>query len=136
MENCIFCKIVKGDIPSEKVFEDDKIISFMDINPNNKGHTLVITKEHYETFDKIPQELLSELTIVTQKVAKSVSEATSCHGFNIVMNNEKAAGQLVPHVHFHIIPRFENDGVMKSPKTTRYGEGELKEYADSIRKRL
>ena len=80
--------------------------------------------------------MLTELIKVTQNVSKVVSSSTSCHGFNIIMNNKKAAGQVIPHVHFHIIPRFEHDGKINSWKNERYDEGELVEYANSLRKRL
>ena len=133
---CIFCKIVNNEIPSTKIYEDDEILSFMDINPNNKGHCLVIPKKHYETIIDIPEEILKKLIIKTQEVSKSVMDATSCHGFNIVMNNKKASGQLVPHAHFHIIPRFENDNVSSEWKTTKYNENEMQEYANAIKKKL
>ena len=136
MEDCIFCKIVNDEIPSNKVYEDDEILSFMDINPNNKGHCLVITKKHYETIIDIPENELKELILIVQKVSKSVEDATSCHGYNIVMNNKKASGQLVPHVHFHIIPRFENDNVARDWKTTKYNENEIEEYANAIKKKI
>ncbi len=136
MDNCIFCKIIEGKIPSTKVFEDDEVLAFMDINPNNKGHTLVITKDHYEVFTDIPGDKLTKLIKITQKIANAVTQATSCHGFNIFMNNFKAAGQLVPHVHFHVVPRFDKDGVAPPWKKDRYGEGELEEYANAIKKQL
>jgi histidine triad (HIT) family protein len=133
---CIFCKIVNKEIPSTKIYEDEKTLSFMDINPNNKGHCLIITKKHYETLNDIPENELKQLIVIVQKVSKAVVNATSCHGFNIVMNNKKASGQLVPHVHFHVIPRFENDNVMGNWKTTKYNEHEMDEYAKAIRKKM
>lgn len=136
MSDCIFCKIINKEIPSTKIYEDDKILSFMDINPNNKGHCLVITKKHYETLNYIPSKELKELILIVQKVSKAVVDATSCHGFNIVMNNKKASGQLVPHVHFHVIPRFDNDNVMGKWKINRYKDNELLEYAKAIRKKI
>jgi histidine triad (HIT) family protein len=136
MKDCIFCKIVNKEIPSTKVYEDEKILSFMDINPNNKGHCLVITKKHYETLNDIPENELKELILIVQKVSKAVVNATSCHGFNVVMNNKKASGQLVPHVHFHVIPRFDNDNVMGKWKTTKYNEHELEEYGNAIKKKI
>ena len=134
--DCIFCKIIKGEIPSNKIYEDEDVLAFLDINPCNKGHTLVITKEHYETFNDIPKDKLEKLTSTTQDIAKAIVETTSCHGFNIAMNNKKAAGQLVPHVHFHIIPRFDNDNVVPPWKHGKYEEREAEEYCKSIKKRL
>ena len=136
MEECIFCKIAEGKMPSEKIHEDEKTMTFMDIAPSNKGHCLVITKKHYETFNDVPEDELKNLISVTQKISNAIVSATSCHGYNVFMNNNKAGGQIVPHVHFHIVPRFEGDGVAHEWKKTKYIEGEMKEYGEAIRKRL
>jgi histidine triad (HIT) family protein len=136
MDNCIFCKILEGKIPSAKIYEDANTFAFLDINPCNKGHSLVITKNHYETLNDIPEKELTNLISSVQKVAKAVLSATSCHGYNILMNNKKAAGQVVPHVHFHIIPRVEKDNVIPAWKTTKYSESEMDEYKKMIAKRI
>ncbi|MGM5484383.1 MAG: HIT family protein [Nanobdellota archaeon] len=133
---CIFCKIAKGEMPANKVYEDDNFVAFLDISPANNGHTLVITKEHYETFTDIPEDKLKEFTAVTQKVAVAVKDATSCHGYNIIMNNNKAAGQIVPHVHYHIVPRVEGDNVLSTLKQGNYKEGEMEEYSNAIKSKL
>jgi len=135
MTECIFCKIVKGEIPSEKVYEDDTVYAFLDIAPINKGHTLVIPKQHYEKFLETDNPALADLTTKTKKIAKAVKKAVRADGINIGINNDKAAGQLVFHTHFHIIPRFDNDGLKTWPNK-EYEEGEMPDYAKKIAKLL
>ena len=135
MDDCIFCKIVKGEIPSSKVYEDDYTIAFLDIAPNNKGHTLVISREHYENMIDVPDGVLQKMIIIVKKVAAAVKKGTECGGFNVTQNNFKIAGQLVPHIHFHIIPRVEGDGFKFWP-TTKYGEGEMEEWRKKIEEAL
>ncbi|ABR55239.1 histidine triad (HIT) protein [Methanococcus vannielii SB] len=115
---CIFCSIVKGDIPARIIYEDEKFLAFMDAFPRAVGHTLIIPKEHFETFDELPKELACEMMEVIYKVVKQLKNL-KMDGFNILNNNKKVSGQEVPHVHFHIIPRYENEGypvyVLKDP---------------------
>lgn len=131
MEDCIFCKIVKGEIPCSKVYEDENIFAFLDIAPVHKGHTLVIPKKHFETILDIPEQELKELILAVKKVAIAVEKGVDADGFVVTMSNKKAAGQVVPHAHFHIIPRFEDDGLKHWPKI-EYKEGELEEYKNKI----
>ncbi|MBA2862331.1 HIT family protein [Methanococcus maripaludis] len=115
---CIFCDIVKGDIPARIIYEDDKFMAFMDAFPRAVGHTLIIPKEHFETFDELPQELACEMMAVIHKIVKKL-EKLEMDGYNLLNNNKQVSGQEVPHVHFHIIPRYENEGypvyVLKDP---------------------
>uniref|UniRef100_A9A6M3 Histidine triad (HIT) protein n=1 Tax=Methanococcus maripaludis (strain C6 / ATCC BAA-1332) TaxID=444158 RepID=A9A6M3_METM6 len=115
---CIFCDIVKGDIPSRIIYEDDKFLAFMDAFPRAVGHTLVIPKEHYETFDELPKELACEMIAAIHEIVKKL-EKLEMDGYNLLNNNKQVSGQEVPHVHFHIIPRYENEGypvyVLKDP---------------------
>lgn len=115
MDDCIFCKIVKGDIPSSKIYEDKDVLAFMDIVPVNQGHCLVIPKKHYEDILSTPDEELAKTMKVAKKVAHAVMEATSAQGFNLGVNNRKAAGQVVFHTHVHIMPRFQGDGLKLWP---------------------
>lgn len=111
MTDCIFCKIIaKGEIPSTEVYEDDTVYAFLDINPVNLGHTLVVPKTHYENLFTIPDTELGILGARVKKVAGAVREALKANGINISMNNGLAAGQVVPHAHIHIIPRYIDDG--------------------------
>lgn len=107
--SCVFCKILSNEIPAQKVYEDDHVLAFLDINPASRGHTLVISKEHYEFLTQMPErEYLSYMRSV-QKIAKGLMKYTDA--VNILQNNGKDAGQLVPHVHIHIIPRRPADGL-------------------------
>ncbi len=129
MEDCIFCKIVRGEVGVEKVYEDDHVIAFLDIMPANAGHCLVIPKKHYETLIETPDEELEKLILATKKLAKAVARAVKAHGYNILQNNYEAAGQQVRHLHFHVIPRFNRDGInlhWKPLKQTKQRLAELK----------
>lgn len=131
-DNCIFCRIVKGDVPSAKVFEDDFIMAFLDIAPANKGHVLVIPKEHHETLVDIPENTLQKVVSATKRISEAVVAATEAKGFNVLNNNKPVSGQVVGHVHFHIIPRFEDDGWKLSLPSKKYGEGEMEKYRKDI----
>lgn len=135
-EDCIFCKIVKGDIPSAKIFEDDKLICFLDIAPANKGHALIVTKEHYETLLEVPDEVLNDLMAKAKKISRAMSSALGAEGINILMNNKKVAGQLVDHAHIHIIPRFNGDGIDLNWKPQKYADKEIDEFKEKIAKFL
>ena len=113
--DCIFCKIIKGEIPSKKVYEDDRTMAFLDINPVSEGHTLVIPKKHAENlFDIGKDDLLSVIETV-KKVAEQ-RKKDGADGVNIIQNNGKPAGQIVEHIHFHIIPRKNGDCLRFWPK--------------------
>lgn len=109
--NCIFCKIITGDIPSRKVYEDETCYAFMDIAPFEKGHTLIVPKDHISLLTDLPAETLTTLILATQKVARHIVKTLGCDGFNLLQNNGECATQTVPHVHFHIIPRWNNTKV-------------------------
>ena len=110
-KNCVFCKIVKWEIPSKKINESNSFIAILDINPKAEGHALVIPKEHYITLLDIPNRLGNELLEFTKKVSGEILQNKKGDGFNVVMNNLECAGQVVKHAHLHIIPRKENDGL-------------------------
>ena len=129
--DCIFCKIVKGEIPCSRVFENEKFFAFLDIGPVNKGHTLVIPKKHYKNLFDMPEDEIKGYMEVIQKVSKAVMKGIDADGVNINMSNEPAAGQVVMHTHIHIIPRFKNDGLKLWPQG-KYEEGE----ADKTREKI
>ncbi len=135
MPDCIFCKIVKGELPSAKIYEDDRILAFLDIAPNNHGHTLVIPKEHYQDFLDMPDETIKDLFASSKKIAKAVQKGTGAEAFNIGMNNGKHAGQIVYHAHIHIIPRFANDGLKHWP-SKKYEGTQMEEFKKKIVKHL
>jgi histidine triad (HIT) family protein len=110
MEECLFCKIIRGEIPSEKIYEDEKTIAFLDINPRNPGHTLVVPKKHHKTIIEMSEKEASDLFVIVRKMAIAVKEGMQADGISISQSNDIAAGQIIPHVHFHVIPRFNTEG--------------------------
>lgn len=136
MENCIFCKIIGGEIPSDTVYGDADTLAFLDIKPNNPGHTLVVPKKHSENLYDIDDHSLAATIRTVQKVAIALKKATGAEGINIAMNNERAAGQIIFHPHFHVIPRFAEDGYRHRQEKRDYKEGEAAEVAQKIRTSL
>jgi len=110
MSDCIFCKIVSKEIPATIIYEDEEVIVFMDIGPIIKGHALVIPKKHYDPVTQTPDDLLAKLHLVAKRVAQAQMNGLGADGVNIMQNNGVAAGQEVPHIHVHVIPRFADDG--------------------------
>ena len=104
MEDCVFCKIIKGDIPSYKIYEDDSVYAFLDINPSSPGHTLVIPKKHSEDIFDIEEDDLKKVIFVSKEIAKKMKDL-GCEGVNIYNNNGAVSGQIVFHFHIHIVPR-------------------------------
>lgn len=113
MEDCLFCKIIKGEIPCQKVYEDDTFFAFLDIHPINLGHTLLLPKNHHRNLFDLPTNILEKIGPLIKKIALAVREASCADGINIGWNNETAAGQVIFHSHIHIIPRFNNDGFVQ-----------------------
>ena len=109
-EDCIFCKIVKGEIESKKVYEDDNFIGVLDVNPKTEGHTLIIPKKHFKTILDMPDSLGNEMLEAIKKVALKMIDEGKAEGFNLIVNTYEIAGQLVPHAHIHILPRKKGDG--------------------------
>lgn len=130
---CIFCQIIKGKVPCSKLYEDDRILAFLDISPVNKGHTLVVPKEHYKRISLTPDYILSDLALAIKRISKAVVRGVGADGFNLGLNSGRTAGQIVPHIHFHIIPRFKGDGLVMWP-SKKYKEGEMGEVARKIRR--
>lgn len=132
--DCIFCKIVAGQIPSTKVYEDAEILAFMDIGPIVKGHTLVIPKQHFDLVTDAPVGVLARVMNVVQKVAAAQLNALKADGVNVFQANGKAAGQVVPHLHFHVVPRFHTDGHNWNWAAKKYDDmKEMAALAEKIR---
>ena len=129
--DCIFCAIAAGEIPSFKVYEDDVVLAYLDINPFSKGHVLVIPKEHTEGLLDTPDATLSAVIARVKKVAAHIKDALPCDGFNILQNNGEAAGQTVKHLHFHIIPRYQGGALDFVPHPGDMAE--LAALADRLR---
>ena len=135
-EQCIFCKILSGDISAAKIYEDDKVFAFLDINPVNAGHTLVVPKDHYIVLPQLPDDLATHLIKVVKYLSGAIFEMTGAHGINVFQNNGAAAGQEVPHVHVHIIPRFQDDKAIGEWKRNQIEPEKLKQMADAMGKTL
>ncbi|MCX6752929.1 MAG: HIT family protein [Candidatus Nomurabacteria bacterium] len=136
MDNCIFCKIIKGEIPCTKIYENDKVLAFLDIEPINKGHTLIIPKEHSQNIYETSDENLSEIIKIAKKISIAIKTTMKADGINVHMNNNHAAGQRVFHTHIHIIPRYDNDGLDMWHSKEGYTDKEKKEIAELISKEI
>ena len=108
-EDCIFCKIANGSIPSKTIYEDEKFRVILDLGPATKGHALILPKEHYADIYEIPEETIGDAMKLAKKMAGLMTDKLGCDGFNIVQNNGEAAGQTVKHFHIHLIPRYKDD---------------------------
>ena len=132
---CIFCKIISGELPSAKVYEDDECLAFVNLHPTNKGQVLVIPKDHVENIYGLSDELACRLMMVIKKMAIAVKNGVDADGVNIIMNNEPAAGQVIFHAHIHVIPRLNEDGLQHWP-ASNYDEGEISLFQEKIKKEL
>jgi len=109
-ENCIFCKIAKGEIPSKTLYEDEEFRVILDLGPATKGHALILPKEHYKNLYELPDELAAKAMKLAKKMADTMTKKLCCDGFNVIQNNGEPAGQTVFHFHIHLIPRYLDDG--------------------------
>ena len=134
--DCIFCKIIAGEIPCAKIYETDDVLAFLDIAPVNRGHALVIPKKHQENIFSLDPELGKELIMAMKKVGHALLEETQADGLNIGMNNFEAAGQLVFHAHWHLIPRFKDDGLKLWAQNDPEDPKVLGELAARVAKRI
>lgn len=135
--DCIFCRIQKGEIPAQKVYEDARCFAILDINPVAWGHVLVLPKDHHETWTDLPADVLGGLATASQKIAVAVKKVTGSEGFNLLMNNHRCSGQAIFHAHFHVIPRKTNDGIKFNWITKPYSApAEMEKAATQIREAL
>ncbi|TSA54402.1 MAG: HIT family protein [Planctomycetaceae bacterium] len=135
-DDCLFCKMVAGKIPVTKIYEDEVVLSFLDIGPISNGHTLVIPKRHFEKLHECPAELLGKVFTRIGKIAGAVAAAMDSDGYNLLCNNGRAAGQLIEHLHFHIVPRNTGDRLFSRWPSFEYKDGKIEEIAGAIRKNL
>jgi len=137
MENCVFCRIIRGEIPADKVYEDGHILAFLDIAPLNKGHTLVIPKEHFFSVTETPPELLAAIMQAAARIGAAMMRAVDADGFNLILSNGACAGQVVQHTHLHVVPRFPDDGIHLPSRSVPYtDDAEKREILDKARARL
>ena len=130
-EDCLFCQIIKGDVPANKVYEDDEVIAFLDIRPVNPGHTLIVPKKHSMNMLDTDEDTLKAMIAVTKRVSKAILKVMELEAFNLELNNGRIAGQIIPHLHWHIVPRTADDGLKHWPGL-RYEEGEAEDLAVRI----
>lgn len=130
--DCIFCLIANGDIPSDTVYEDEYFRAILDLSPASKGHTLLLPKYHAEDLFALPDDVAARVMPTAKKIAKAVKEAMGADGVNILQNNGEAAGQTVKHFHVHIIPRKAGDGVMEQWVPKKSDPGEQKKIAEAV----
>jgi histidine triad (HIT) family protein len=136
MSQCVFCKIIAGDIPSVKIYEDELVYAFLDISPINLGHTLVIPKEHHQSASTIPEEVAGRMFHIGSRIGIAMKRELDIDGYNLHLADGTAAGQVVMHAHLHVIPRGVEDGFRWNWRQLQYAEGEMAEYAQKITKRL
>jgi len=138
--DCIFCKIVKGELPCSRVYEDEEFLALMDIKPINRGHVLVIPKKHFELVSEMDKTDINKMMVVAGKINSAIRKSgIRCEGINFFLADGKAAGQEVPHVHLHLFPRFLNDGFgFKFPDNyeNKPPREELERLAEEIKQKL
>ncbi|MHA2298092.1 MAG: HIT family protein [Candidatus Hodarchaeales archaeon] len=132
MNDCIFCKIIKGEIPSYKIYEDDDTLAFLDINPATRGHCLVIPKKHASDLGEADEATVATAYITAKKVGDLLMEKLKPDGMNVLQNNGAAAGQVIKHIHVHLIPRYLDDGIKYPLPMKKASEETLKELHDLL----
>ena len=135
-EDCLFCKMVAGQIPATKIYDDGLIFAFLDISPVSDGHTLVIPTQHVERLHDCSPEFLGRIGDCLSKISGAVTSAMRSDGYNVLCNNGRAAGQFVKHLHFHIIPRISGDDLFHHWPNYKYEQGKIEALADRIRENL
>ena len=132
-ENCIFCKIAAGEIPSATLYEDDDFRVILDVSPASKGHALILPKEHYRNLYELDDGLASKALVLAKKMIVRLKDVLGCDGYNIVQNNEEAAGQTVFHFHMHMIPRYQGDKVGIGWHMGKLKEKDKEEILNSVK---
>lgn len=135
-DDCIFCKLANGDIPTNALYEDDLVKAIFDLSPASEGHIIILTKEHFDNLFSLDDETASHLFKVAKKLAKAIKEALNCDGINILQNNGEIAGQTVFHFHLHIIPRYVGDNIKIGWSQGKVSEDEIKKLANQIQNRI
>lgn len=134
--SCLFCKLVQGEIPSARVLETDQAVVFLDINPVNAGHILLLPRAHYPALADLPEAIAAHAASLLPRLCRAVQAATGSDGLNVIVNNGRAAGQTIDHVHWHIVPRFHNDAVHWPWPHSQYAGDELSQMQLRIQRAL
>jgi len=133
--DCIFCKIILKGLPSHKVYEDDLIYAFLDILPISPGHTIVVPKNHASDVESVDADEFMAMSVAVKKIGKATMDGLGVKGYSVLLDNKSAANQHVPHVHFHVVPREEGDGLGRWPQGG-YSDGEAEECLKMITSQL
>lgn len=133
--DCIFCKIVNEEVPSYKVYEDDKVVAFFDILPVSPGHTIVVPRQHAPDLEELSETDFCSLVRAIKKIGQAMLSGLGVKGYSVYLDNKNAANQHVPHVHFHVVPRTEGDGLERWPQSG-YKDGEAEKYLKKMRKEI
>jgi len=133
--DCLFCQIIAGQIPSTKVAESDNVVAILDINPVNPGHTLIIPKKHSKNMLDADDETLKEMVLFSKRVAQAILDSLEYEAFNLELNNGQIAGQVIPHLHWHLVPRTADDGLKHWPGK-KYEKGEAEKIAEKIKAQI
>lgn len=136
MENCIFCKIASGEIPSQTIYEDNQFRAILDLSPASKGHTLILPKKHFKDVTELDEDYAAAILPLASKIGQAMKKELGCTGFNLVQNNGEAAGQTVMHFHMHIIPRYANGPKMVDWTPNESNLEEQKQLAEILSKAL
>lgn len=136
MNECVFCKIISGEIPSEILFQNEQVVTILDINPIHFGHALIIPRKHYRDFLELEPSCYSSLLEAARTVSAALVKGLNLEGFNLFSNNGISAGQSVFHFHLHVTPRYEHDDIRFVLKLKKYENGKMKQYADLIRNHI
>lgn len=131
--DCIFCKIVDGNIPARKFYEDDSAIGFLDINPASPGHSLVIPRQHFKTIADGGQDIIANTFIAVKNVAELVKNRLECDGLNIMINQGRVAGQVIEHFHVHVVPRYKGDNIHIIPPDRKMSDAKLDEILEKLK---
>lgn len=135
MSDCLFCRIITGEVPSQKVYEDEDVFAFLDIQPVNVGHTLIVPKAHYENCGETPDDAMAAVIAVAKRVGAAALRVTGAQGYNVGINCGAVAGQVIMHTHVHVMPRFEGDGLRHWPKLA-VSKDEMDSAAEKMRQVL
>ncbi len=136
-KNCVFCRIVAGEIPATKLYEDEFVVAFMDVSPINKGHMLVVPKEHHVSPASLPEELCGRLFRIASRFGVACKRALDAHGFNLHLSDGACAGQVVMHAHLHVVPRWVDDGFHWNWRQLTYASDEERVgFAERLQERL
>lgn len=133
-DNCIFCKLANGDIPTNAIYEDDSFKVILDMSPATKGHALILPKDHYKNLYEMPEDKVAAAFVLAKKLAVTMTDKLGAEGFNIVQNNNEVAGQTVFHFHIHLIPRYSSDNQKIGWNPTSPSEQELLEIKELLTK--